>query len=199
MLETLTRYWWVEVVRGLAAVLFGVMALIWPGITLFALVVLFGAYALVDGVFTLIAAFGRRESAVARRDSSRGWLIAQGIAGILLGILTFVWPGITTLALLFVIAGWAIVTGVLEIIAAVRLRREMRREWLLALSGLLSVVFGILLAVWPASGALALVIFIGISAIVFGITLLAFGIRLYMHRHRREERPVTGGHRPATA
>jgi uncharacterized membrane protein HdeD (DUF308 family) len=176
-----------------AAVLFGLMALIWPGITLFALVILFGAYALVDGVITVgTAAFGRGEAG--RR---RGWLIVEGIAGITLGILTFVWPGITTLVLLWLIAAWALVTGVLEIAAAVRLRREIRGEWLLALSGALSILFGILLVVWPAAGALTVVLLIGIYAIVFGGVLIGLGVRLRRLRH--DAGPVRGTQRPATA
>src|SRR4051812_32809674 len=122
MLEILSRYWWAVVLRGVAGVLFGLLALIWPQITLWALVVLFGAYALVDGVITLVTAFGGNRE---RAGSSRGWLIVEGIAGIVIGILTFVWPGVTALALLWLIAAWALVTGVLEIIAAVRLRREL--------------------------------------------------------------------------
>jgi uncharacterized membrane protein HdeD (DUF308 family) len=177
MLETLTRYWWIVALRGAAAVLFGLMALVWPGITLFALVLLFGAYAVVDGGFTLVAALGR-QGQVEATGGSRALLIAQGIAGILIGVLAFVWPGITALALLWVIAAWAVVTGVLEIAAAVRLRRELRREWLLALSGTLSVLFGILLVGWPAAGALTLVVLIGVAAIVFGAALLALGLRL---------------------
>src|SRR3954451_6311570 len=184
MVEALSRYWWVVVLRGIAAILFGVLALMWPGPTVFALVLLFGAYALVDGVFTLASALGRN------RDGTRSWLIVQGIAGILMGILTFVWPGATALVLLWLIAAWALITGVLQVVAAARLRREMRHEWLLALSGVLSVVFGILLIVWPAAGALAVVTLIGAYAIVFGIALVALGVRL--PRNRPDTRPATG-------
>jgi uncharacterized membrane protein HdeD (DUF308 family) len=197
MLEIFTRYWWVVALRGAVAVLFGVMALVWPGITLVALVIIFGAYALVDGVFTLIAALGRRDN-VAAAGGSRGWLVAQGVAGILLGGLTFVWPGITALALLWVIAAWAVLTGVLEIAAAVRLRRELRHEWLLVLSGALSVLFGIVLVVWPAAGALTLVVLIGVAALVFGVTLLMLGLRLRQQRHSGMAMPGDT-HRPATA
>jgi uncharacterized membrane protein HdeD (DUF308 family) len=195
MLETLTRYWWVVALRGAFAVLFGLMALIWPAITLLALVILFGAYALVDGVFTLVAAFGKRDS-IAVDSGSRGLLVAQGVAGIILGVLAIAWPGITALVLLWVIAAWAVLIGALEIFAAVRLRRELRREWLLALSGALSVLFGILLVVWPAAGALTVVVLIGVSAIVFGVTLLTLGLRL---RRQRPAGQAAAGHRPATA
>jgi uncharacterized membrane protein HdeD (DUF308 family) len=192
MLLTLTRYWWAVVLRGVAAVLFGLMALIWPGITVIVLVALFGAYALVDGIVGLgTAVFGGRER------GRRGWLVVEGIAGVLAGIFTFAWPGVTALVLLWLIAAWALVTGVLEIVAAVRLRREMKGEWLLALSGVLSVLFGILLAVWPAAGALSVVFVIGIYAIVFGVALVGLGLRL--RRLRRDTGTVPAPHRPATA
>ena len=196
MLETLSRHWWAVALRGVAAILFGVLALVWPGITVFALVIVFGAYALVDGAFTLVAAFGNRDGG--RTRGSRAWLVARGIAGILTGIIAAVWPGITALALLWVIALWAMVTGLLEIVAAYQLRKEMRREWLLALSGALSVLFGVLLLVWPAAGALTLIVLIGIAAIAFGITLLMLGLRL---RRERRHDPAAAGHhhRPATA
>ncbi|GIJ49582.1 hypothetical protein Val02_64680 [Virgisporangium aliadipatigenens] len=190
MSETLTRYWWAVVLRGVAAVLFGASALIWPDVTVFVLVVLFGAYAFVDGVLALVAA------ATGEDRGRRGWLILAGVAGVLAGIVTFVWPGVTTLALLYLIAGWALVTGVLEIMAAIRLRREIQGEWLYVLSGASSVLFGILLALWPATGALALVMLIGGFAIVFGVLLVAFGLRL---RRLRQERPHTGLGRAATA
>ena len=149
MLETLSRRWWAVALRGVAAILFGVLALVWPGITVFALVIVFGAYALVDGAFTLAAAFGDQDGDRAR--GGRAWLFTRGAAGILTGIIAAVWPGITALALLWVIAVWAAVTGVLDIVAAVQLRKQLRHEWLLALSGALSVLFGILL-VWLGAG-----------------------------------------------
>ena len=195
MLETLSRHWWAVALRGVAAILFGVLALVWPGITVFALVIVFGAYALVDGAFTLVAVFGDRDGA--RTRGSRAWLVARGIAGILTGIVAAVWPGITALALLWVIALWAMVTGVFDIVAAFQLRKQLRREWLLALSGALSVLFGVLLVVWPAAGVLTLVVLIGIAAIAFGITLLMLGLRL---RRERRHDPAAAGHhhRPAT-
>jgi uncharacterized membrane protein HdeD (DUF308 family) len=191
MLELLTRYWWAVALRGAAAVIFGLVALIWPGITLLVLVLLFGAYAIVDGLFALGTAVFGGSSAAGRRV----WLVVEGVVGILAGIVTFLWPDITTLVLLFMIAAWAILTGVLEIVAAIRLRREMKGEWLLALGGVLSVVFGILLVAWPATGALAVVFLIGIYAIVFGVALLALALRLRQLRHRG----TLPGATPATA
>jgi len=191
MVETLSRRWWAVALRGVAAILFGVLALAWPGITVFALVIVFGAYALVDGAFTLVAAFGDRDGD--RTRGSRAWLFARGGAGILTGVIAAVWPGITTLALLWVIALWAMVTGVFEIVAAFQLRRELRREWLLILSGALSVLFGVLLIVWPAAGVLTLVVLIGIAAIAVGVTLLMLGLRL--RRGRPRGRAAVGHHR----
>jgi uncharacterized membrane protein HdeD (DUF308 family) len=175
------------------------MALIWPGITLIVLVALFGAYSLVDGLIALgSAAFGGRTAALGARTAtgSRGWLVVEGIAGVLTGIVAFVWPGVTTLVLLWLIAGWALVTGALEIVVAVRLRRRIEGEWLLAISGALSVLFGILLVVWPAAGALTVVFLIGGYAIVFGVVLVGLGLRL---RRLRRDGVVAGSQRPVTA
>ena len=192
MLDALTQRWWVVALRGVAAVIFGILALVWPGITLGALVLLFGAYALVDGVCALWTAATGGPAASGRRP----WLVLEGVAGVAAGIVTFVWPGITALALLAVIAAWALVTGVLEIVAAIRLRREIEGEWLMVLSGVLSVVFGILLFINPAAGALAVTWLIGAYAIVFGAVLLGLAMRLYRLR-QREHQPQ--GTRPAHA
>jgi uncharacterized membrane protein HdeD (DUF308 family) len=189
MLETLTRHWWILAVRGAVAVLFGLLALIWPGITVLALVLLFGAYALVDGVLALYAALANRPEARGRR----GWLAVEGVAGVLAAIVAVVWPGITALALLYIIAAWALVTGAFEIAAAIRLRREIQGEWLLALSGALSIVFGLLAFIYPSAGALAVVWLIATYAIVFGVVLLVLGFRL---RHRAA---VSGGFTSAPA
>lgn len=196
MLETLSRHWWAVALRGVAALLFGVLALVWPGITVVALVLVFGAYALVDGAFTAATAFGDRAGGRTRGDHA--WLFARGAAGILTGVIAVVWPGITAVALLWVIAVWAMVTGALEMVAAFQLRKQMRHEWMLALSGALSVLFGLLLVVWPAAGVLTLVGLIGIAAIAFGVTLLMLGLRL---RQVRRHDPAGAGHhhRPATA
>jgi uncharacterized membrane protein HdeD (DUF308 family) len=174
MLAYLTRYWWTLLVRGVIAVLFGLAALIWPGVTLRVLVLLFGFYAVVDGLLALAAVLVGGRLASGRR----GWLIVEGVIGIAAGVFTFLWPGITTLVLLYLIAAWAIVTGLLEVAAAIVLRRELRGEWLLALAGVLSVAFGILLIVRPGEGAIAVVWAIGLYAVVFGVALLALGARL---------------------
>jgi uncharacterized membrane protein HdeD (DUF308 family) len=167
-------------VRGIAAILFGVLAFIWPGITLLVLVLLYGAYALVDGVAALVLALrGRRP-----KDTPLWTIVLVGIAGIAAGIITFLWPGITALALLVVVAAWAIVRGIFEIVAAVRLRKEIDGEWLLGLAGALSIVFGVLLLLQPAAGLLALVWLVGIYSIIAGILYISLGVRLG-HPERR--------------
>jgi uncharacterized membrane protein HdeD (DUF308 family) len=173
MVRNLPRYWWAVALRGVAALLFGVLALFWPDITLLALLALFGAFALVDGIFAIGTAIFDDRAA-----GRRGWLAVQGVAGVAIGIATFVWPGVTTLVLLWLIAVWAVVTGVVEIITAIRLRREISGEWLLALSGALSVVFGLVLVIWPTTGALAVVYLIGIYAVMAGVVLIWLGLRL---------------------
>jgi uncharacterized membrane protein HdeD (DUF308 family) len=174
MLEYLARYWWSVALRGALAVIFGVIALIWPDITLRALVLLYGFYALVDGLLAL-AALVIGGSLVSGR---RGWLVVEGVAGIAAGVVAFLWPGITALVLLYLIAVWAVATGVLEVAVAVYLRRELRGEWLLALGGIASVAFGVFLVVRPGEGAIAVVWLIGVFAILFGMALVGLGLRL---------------------
>jgi uncharacterized membrane protein HdeD (DUF308 family) len=169
----LTRNWWVLALRGVFAIIFGVLAILWPGITLLALIMLFGAYALVDGIFAVIAgiaSYGRNE---------RWWaVLLEGIAGIILGVLTFLWPGITALVLVYFIAAWALITGVFEIAAAIWLRKEIEGEWMMVLSGIVSIIFGLFLLVAPGAGALGLTVVIGVYAIVFGILRLMLASRL---------------------
>src|SRR5919202_355383 len=181
MLDVLARNWWALALRGVVAILFGLAALVWPGLTLTALVLLFGADALVDGVFAVVAA-------IARAGRERHWwaLLLEGLLGIAAGVVTLAWPGITGLVLLLFIAAWAIITGVVEIVAAIRLRREIEGEFLLGLGGALSVLFGLLLIVRPGAGALAVAWLIGIYAILFGALLLALAFRLRGLRGRGE-------------
>ena len=175
MLHSLARNWWALALRGLVAVLFGLLTFLLPGITLVTLVLLFGAYALADGVFNLIAFF---------RVASHHWaFLIEGVIGIIAGILTFVWSGITAIVLLYLIAFWAIFTGVFEIIAGVRLRKAITNEWLLILMGVLSLLFGVLILFAPVVGALAIVLWIGAYALVFGVILLVLAFRLRSHRH----------------
>jgi len=173
MLRTLAQNWWALVLRGVCAVLFGVGAFAWPGITLAVLILLYGAYVLVEGVLEVAWAL------IGRQAGAFPWgVLLAGLAGVAVGIVTFVSPGLTALALLYLIAAWAIIRGVFEIVAAIHLRRELENEWLLALSGLLSVGLGVLLIVAPGAGALALLWWIGGFAIVVGIVMIVLGLRL---------------------
>ena len=173
MISTLSRNWWTFVVRGIFAILFGAAALLLPELTLIMMVWMFGAYALVDGLFEIVTAVVRRE------DYDRWWLLLiEGIFGAALGVVTFVWPGITGMVLFILIVSWALVTGILEIAAAVRLRKILEKEWLLALSGVLSILLGILMLVWPGYSVIALAWMIGIYAVIFGLALIALGVRL---------------------
>ncbi len=172
MTTVLTRNWWALALRGVFAILLGLAAFVLPGVTLAVFVALFGAYAIVDGVLAIIAGVRAAER------HERWWSpVLKGLAGIVAGVLAFVWPALTTLALLYLIAAWAIVTGVLEIVAAIHLHRA-HGEWLLVLNGILSVLFGLFVIVWPGAGVLTLLWMIGVYAIVFGVVLLVLAFRL---------------------
>lgn len=173
MPELLARNWGMVVLRGVAAVLFGLLILFVPAITFAVLIFYFGALALIDGIATVVAAATNRVGA-----ERRGWYFVSGVLGIIAGLVTFFWPGVTALALLYVIAIWAIVMGAGEIAAAVRLRQVIEGEWVLMLAGVISVVFGILIAIFPGAGALALVLWIGWFALVVGILRIILGLRL---------------------
>jgi uncharacterized membrane protein HdeD (DUF308 family) len=168
ILAGVARNWWVLALRGLLAVLFAFCAFIWPGLTLGVLVLLWGAFAIVDGVI-----------AIAAGASTRWWSqVFFGVLGVVAGLIALFMPGITALALLMVIAAWAIVRGVFEIVAAIRLRKELTGEWLLILAGAVSVAFGVLMVLYPAAGALAVVWLIGLQALMAGIFLFALAFRL---------------------
>lgn len=174
--SVLSRHWWLLLVRGLVAIAFGVLTWVQPAISLGALVILFGAYSMADGILATWTAIA------GGKDHDYHWvLLLEGLLGIGIGVLTFLAPGITALALLFYIAIWAIATGVLEIAAAIRLRKEIKDEWLLILAGIASVVFGALLAMQPGAGALAVLWLIGSYAVLFGVLLviLAFKTRRF--------------------
>jgi uncharacterized membrane protein HdeD (DUF308 family) len=188
MFNLMTQNWWAMALRGLVAVLFGIAAFMLPGVMLWALVALFGAYALVDGIFALISAF-RREVRREVRGERWGPLLFEGVIGILIGVLTFIWPKLTVMGLVYLIAFWAILTGALEVITAVRLRHAIRGEWLMALIGILSMGFGLLLAMFPLAGALSLMWLIGAYAIAAGVLMIALGFKLRSLKHPSGEIP----------
>ena len=168
-----TRNWWAFLIRGIAAIIFGVLAIFATRTTLFVLVLFFGAYALVDGIFAIIAAIRRIEE-----RERWGLLMLEGVIGIVIGIITFFVPGVTLLFLAYLIAIWAILTGISEIAEAIRLREVIRNEWLLVLAGALSVIFGVLMLIFPGAGFLAVTLIIGVYAIIFGIIEVGLSLRL---------------------
>jgi uncharacterized membrane protein HdeD (DUF308 family) len=179
ILDDLARNWWLILLRGVLAVIFGVLTFVWPGITLFTLVIMYGAFAFVDGVLSIVAAI--RGGAPA----PRWWLALVGVFGIAAGILTVAWPQITAIVLLFFIAGWAIASGIMEIIGAIKMRNEIEGEWMLIASGVLAVLFGVMIIAWPGAGALAMILVIGSFAILYGILLIGFSLRLRRHAEVR--------------
>jgi len=175
LLLPLAKNWWLLLLRGLFAILFGVTAFAWPGLTLALLIIMWGAYAGVDGLFSILAAI-KGGSPV-----PRWWLVITGLLGIGAAAVCFVNPGITALVLVMLIAWWSIVRGIFEIIGAIQLRKEIQGEWWLVLSGLCSIAFGAFILARPGAGALALVWLISSFAIVFGVILVALSLRLRKH------------------
>jgi uncharacterized membrane protein HdeD (DUF308 family) len=177
MLHALARNWWMLLLRGICALLFGIAAFAWPGLTLVTLVLLYGAFAFVDGALALAAAI------MGGAPAPRWWLAITGLLGIAAGLATWFWPGLTALVLLYFIAFWAIATGIMQIVGAVRLRKAIDNEWFLIAAGALSVLFGVLLVVQPGTGALAVIFTIGVFAILYGVLMIAFALRLRPHSH----------------
>jgi uncharacterized membrane protein HdeD (DUF308 family) len=173
MLETLKRGWWLLTLRGVCAVLFGVLAFVWPGTAGEVLVLLFGAFALASGIFTLGLAIRAPKG-----TPGTGSLVVLGLLGVAAGVVTFFYPGVTALSLLSVIAAWAIFSGIFEIAVAIKLRKELSNEWMLILGGALSAVFGVLVIAMPRSGALSIVWLIGTYAILYGVMLLTAAFRM---------------------
>jgi uncharacterized membrane protein HdeD (DUF308 family) len=173
MLELVRRYWWTFVLRGIFAIIFGVLAWLWPGITLPVLVIFFGAYAFADGILLVINAIGDWST-----EQDHWLLLLEGLVGVGIGIITFVSPAVTAIALVFYIAVWSIATGVLEIAAAIDLRKEIQGEGWMILSGIASILFGVILMIFPGGGALGLLWLIATYAIVFGVLLIGLGIKL---------------------
>jgi uncharacterized membrane protein HdeD (DUF308 family) len=174
MFNSMGKSWWLYGLRGVAAIIFGILAFASPGTTVLALILVFGAYSVIDGILAVIVAFQTQKIA------NWWWIVLlEGLAGILVGIIALVYPALTAGALLLLIAFWATFTGLMEIIAAIRLRREITHEWSLILCGVLSVILGIILVAFPVIGGLGLILAIGFYAIFFGLLMLylAFKVR----------------------
>jgi uncharacterized membrane protein HdeD (DUF308 family) len=172
-MRTMTKNWWSLVLRGVLSIIFGILVIVQPGIALQTLVLMLGAFMLVDGIFAIVGAVQHRS------DYPHWWVaVLEGLLGIVAGIATFLFPGITAITLLYIIAFWAIATGVMEIVGAWRLRKVIENELLLGLAGLASIIFGVLVLFFPGTGALAILGLIAGYAIVFGILMIMLGLRL---------------------
>ncbi|MBO0724857.1 MAG: HdeD family acid-resistance protein [Blastocatellia bacterium] len=184
MFNLMTQNWWAIALRGLVAALFGIATFMWPRITLSVLAPLFGAYAMINGIFAMIE--------VSRRDvSQERWrpLLFEGAVSVIVGVMAFAWPGLTARGLLFLIAFWAVVTGVFEIITAIRLRHEISGEWMMALVAILSMAFGLLLLAFPATGALSVILLIRAFAFAIGALMIALAFKLRSLRRPGGEVP----------
>src|SRR6266850_989433 len=159
------------IIRGVVGVAVGIIAFLWPAITIAALVVIFGAYAIVDGITNLVLGFSRAGA------HGRWAYLLMGVAGVAAGVLTFMWPAITALVLIWFIAAWAVVTGFFEIAAAISLRRVITGEWMLVLSGIVSILFGILVFAFPVAGAVGISWIFGTYAMAAGIILISLGVK----------------------
>ena len=167
------RNWWMLALRGVFAILFGLVALLLPGIALLAFIYVFAAYAIIDGIVAVIVSIRERGSL-----SRWGWVLAEGILSVVAGIFAAVYPGLTALVLLYVVAAWAVLTGITEIVAAFMMREHVAREWILGLAGLLSIVFGIILFIRPGAGLLTILWLVGVYAIIFGILFIVRAFQL---------------------
>jgi uncharacterized membrane protein HdeD (DUF308 family) len=162
----------VLIVRGIVAIAFGIIAFLWPGITIAALVLLFGGYAIVDGITNVVLGFSRAG------EHHRWAYVLMGLVGIAAGVLTFAWPAITGLALVWLIAGWAFAMGIIELVAAIKLRHLISGEWLLVLSAIAAILVGIFIAAYPGAGAVAIAWMLGAYALATGIMLISLGAQL---------------------
>ncbi len=172
-LRALSQFWWVLLIRGIAAILFGIVALAWPGLTAYTLLLTFGIFAVVDGIFAIITGFRRK----AGDDQWWSWLV-EGILSLIIGLMALFWTETTALALVIWIAAWAMVAGVMRIIAAIRLRHEIEGEWALGLSGLLMLLWGLAFAVVPAAGILSLTWLFGLFALLTGVVMIILAFRV---------------------
>jgi len=172
-LHQITRNWWLLLLRGIVSILFGILAFAWPGATILALTLLFGAYAMIDGILSLVAAITGSD-----RSTPAWWLALVGVLGIAAGLIAFFWPFKTAFALVIMIGVWALTVGIFEIVGAIRLRHEIDDEWWLITAGILSVLFGLAVLMAPASGALAIIWVLGAYAVLAGVLMIAFSFRL---------------------
>jgi uncharacterized membrane protein HdeD (DUF308 family) len=173
--------WWMLLIRGVLLVLFGILAVSWPGLALYTFIVFFGAFALVHGILSILG------SIMNRRDNEDWWLVLlEGIVSIIIGVMTVVWPGLTGLVLAYFIAAWAVVMGILKIYGAIKLRKAIEGELLLIIAGIISVVFGIFIFARPLAGALAIAWIIGIYAIVFGLLSIVLSFRIKSWQKKAE-------------
>ena len=185
--ETLVQNWWLFTLRGVLGIIFGILALIFPGPTILSLVLLFSAYMLVDGIFGIISAV----RAIRRKEDRWGLLIFEGLLSVATGILAFLWPGLTVVAFVWLIAAWAIVSGGLMTAAGFRLNIEHGRWWLV-LGGLLSLAYGVLLIITPLIGAVVFTWWLGAYALVFGVALVIFSLKLRSRQHERVSPTAVG-------
>jgi len=173
MTNALARNWWLVVLRGVLAILFGFTAFVWPDLTWVVLIMMFGIYTLVDGLVAVGTGLSRA------KDSPRWWaFLVEGLVSIVAAVVALIWPQLTALIMVLVIAVWAVLTGILEIIAAVRLRHEINNEWLLALGGILSIALGVFLFLRPIAAGIAIIWTVASYAVIFGVLLIALGFRL---------------------
>jgi len=179
LLDRLAANWWLLLLRGILAVIFGILAFAWPGPALLGVVLLYGAYAFADGIIAFVTAFSRRDD-----RTPTWWLLVMGVCGVLAGLAAFAWPGITAAVLVLLVAAWAIVNGIAEIAGAIELRKEIDNEWMLVLGGAVSILFGIAVLASPGAGALVLVWLIGTFALILGGSWIALALRLRRHAKR---------------
>jgi uncharacterized membrane protein HdeD (DUF308 family) len=185
--ETLVQNWWLFTLRGVLGIIFGILALIFPGPTILSLVLLFSAYMLVDGIFGIISAV----RAIRRKEDRWGLLIFEGLLDIATGVVAFLWPALTVVAFVWLIAAWAIVSGGLMTAAGFRLNIEHGRWWLV-LGGLLSLAYGVLLIITPLIGAVVFTWWLGAYALVFGVALVIFSLKLRSRQHERASPTAVG-------
>jgi uncharacterized membrane protein HdeD (DUF308 family) len=173
MIKLLSKSWWALAIRGVVAILFGILSLLLPALTLEFLILLFGAYALLDGISNAVSAIVNR-----KHDRAWWWFLLAGLAGVIVGILTFTLPGLTAIMLVYFIAIQVFIIGVTEIAAGIALRKDISGEWLMIIKGILSALFGLVLFIAPGAGALAMILMIGVYAILAGVLLILVAFRL---------------------